>query len=63
MNLIKESLLKDFSCYEADHDRKLLTLRKDRKKVTHIERMNAVIEIPFDPFPFVSVLILLLINV
>lgn len=32
MNLIKESLLKDFSCYEADHDRKLLTLRKDRKK-------------------------------
>ncbi|EAT43878.1 AAEL004727-PB [Aedes aegypti] len=32
MNLIKETLLKDFSNYEADHDRKLLTLRKDRKK-------------------------------
>lgn len=32
MNLIKETLLKDFSSYDAHHDRKLLTLRKDRKK-------------------------------
>ncbi|XP_058818459.1 inositol-pentakisphosphate 2-kinase isoform X2 [Topomyia yanbarensis] len=32
MNLIKETLLKDFSGYEAHCDRKLLTIRKDRKK-------------------------------
>ncbi|XP_058448020.1 inositol-pentakisphosphate 2-kinase [Malaya genurostris] len=32
MNLIKEILLKDFSCYEEHCDRKLLTIRKDRKK-------------------------------
>ncbi|XP_065078923.1 inositol-pentakisphosphate 2-kinase-like [Ochlerotatus camptorhynchus] len=32
MNLIKEILLKDFSTYEAHRDRKLLTIRKDRKK-------------------------------
>lgn len=32
MNLVKEILLKDFSSYEAHCDRRLLTIRKDRKK-------------------------------
>lgn len=32
MNLIKETLLKDYSVNEANSDRTLLTIRKDRKK-------------------------------
>ncbi|XP_062547178.1 inositol-pentakisphosphate 2-kinase isoform X2 [Armigeres subalbatus] len=32
MNLIKEALLKDFSSFDTHPERKLLTLRKDRKK-------------------------------
>uniref|UniRef100_A0A1Q3EZC9 Inositol-pentakisphosphate 2-kinase n=1 Tax=Culex tarsalis TaxID=7177 RepID=A0A1Q3EZC9_CULTA len=32
MNLIKETLLKDYSTNEANSDRTLLTIRKDRKK-------------------------------